>query len=210
MINDLPLRWGLTGLFVFSAVTWWGALRATRHPWTSAVASGLHLAMAIAMAIMAWPWGAQLPTTGPAVFFLLAGLWFVALTVGSGRMLVQRAMYGYHALMMLAMSCMYLVMQGHCYGEWGTHHHALHGMSMPNTDMAAINMLASSGSPRWVIVLNGIWMLTFCAATVFWVYRFFTQRQRSVAPCCHTRNNVGQAAMSAGMALMFGVLLFQI
>jgi len=39
----------------------------------------LHLIMSVAMVVMAWPWGATLPTIGPLVFFLLATVWFVVL-----------------------------------------------------------------------------------------------------------------------------------
>lgn len=209
MIDDLPLRWIVTGFFALSAAASLVFLYAGRRTWTSGIASGLHLVMAIAMAVMAWPWGAQLPTTGPAVFFLLAGIWFVMLTVGSARTLVQWATYSYHTLMMVAMSCMYLVMEGHCHGEWGAHTHASHEMSMPSTDMAAIDMLARSGPPGWITVLNGCWTFIFGLGTVFWAYRYFTQRHHGASRQCHL-HSAGRVTMSAGMALTFGVLLFQI
>lgn len=204
MIDDLPLRWVITVLFMLSAAMWCFSLRINRRPWIAAVSGGLHLVMAVAMAVMAWPWGAQLPTAGPAAFFLLAGIWFATLAVVSARTLVQRAMCGYHALMMTAMAWMYLVMEGHLRGQWGTHHHAVHHMSMPSTDMAAIDMLASSGPPGWITVLNGFSTAVFCLATIFWTYRYCTRRPDGAL------SSSAQATMAAGMALSFGVLLFQV
>lgn len=68
MIHDLMLRWVVTGLFVLTAAECGLAIIAKRRPWTLIVNHGLHFAMAVAMAVMAWPWGARVPTTGPAVF----------------------------------------------------------------------------------------------------------------------------------------------
>lgn len=82
MIHDLMLRWVVTGLFVLTAAECGLAIIAKRRPWTLIVNHGLHFAMAVAMAVMAWPWGARVPTTGPAVFFLLAAVWFGATAVG--------------------------------------------------------------------------------------------------------------------------------
>lgn len=81
MIHDLMLRWVVTGLFVLTAAECGLAIIAKRRPWTLIVNHGLHFAMAVAMAVMAWPWGARVPTTGPAVFFLLAAVWFGATAV---------------------------------------------------------------------------------------------------------------------------------
>ena len=58
------------------------------------------------------PWGAQLPATGPAVFFSLAAVWFVTLALVPAETVPLRAVYGYHALMMLAMAWMYTFIHG--------------------------------------------------------------------------------------------------
>ncbi|MEQ0607496.1 DUF5134 domain-containing protein, partial [Mycobacterium tuberculosis] len=102
MIHDLMLRWVVTGLFVLTAAECGLAIIAKRRPWTLIVNHGLHFAMAVAMAVMAWPWGARVPTTGPAVFFLLAAVWFGATAVVAVRGTATRGLYGYHGLMMLA------------------------------------------------------------------------------------------------------------
>jgi Domain of unknown function (DUF5134) len=83
------------------------AMVTQRRAWASAVGNGLHFVMAIAMAVMVWPWGAQSPTTGPTVFFLLATAWFVTMIIVAAQTTAQRAACGYHALMMLAMAWMY-------------------------------------------------------------------------------------------------------
>lgn len=56
MIHDLMLRWVVTGLFVLTAAECGLAIIAKRRPWTLIVNHGLHFAMAVAMAVMAWPW----------------------------------------------------------------------------------------------------------------------------------------------------------
>ncbi|WP_309299026.1 DUF5134 domain-containing protein [Mycobacterium kiyosense] len=39
----------------------------------AAISHGLHLLMAISMSVMAWPWGAKVPTLGPCPFSLILG-----------------------------------------------------------------------------------------------------------------------------------------
>jgi hypothetical protein len=52
VIDDLPLRRLVTGLFLFSAAGF--VLVADWRSWTSMVSHGLHVTMSIAMAAMAW------------------------------------------------------------------------------------------------------------------------------------------------------------
>lgn len=72
-----------------------------RRPWGWVVSRGLHFVMSIAMLMMAWPWGAQLPSIGPTVFFALAAMTFVALAGFTARTPALRVRYVYQALMML-------------------------------------------------------------------------------------------------------------
>ena len=111
MIHDLALRWFVTILFVLAAAECLYALAVGNRRPATVVSQLLHVVMAVAMAVMAWPWGAALPTVAPMVFFLFATGWFVAVTaspLGAGH----RIAGGYHALMMLAMAWMYAVMNG--------------------------------------------------------------------------------------------------
>jgi len=200
MIDNPLLRWVVTALFVASAAEWAFAIATQRRVWTAIVRYGLHFAMSVAMAMMAWPWGPQLPTKESAVFFLAAAAWFVVGTAFlSERTLAKRAEYGYHALMMLAMAWMFAVMDGHLLrGQQAHHAEMMPGMEMP----------ASHGPPAWITAVNWFWFLGLVVATVFWGYRFFAERSHGA-----TRrwwlDSAGQAMMAAGMAIAFGGMLFQ-
>ena len=109
MIQDMTLRWVVTLLFVFSAGVCVQAIVANRHSAANVVSHALHAIMAVAMAVMAWPRGAELPPRAPMIFFLVAALWFA---VSTARVAGHRAANVYHAFMMLAMSWMYAAMGG--------------------------------------------------------------------------------------------------
>ena len=148
MIHHLALRWLVIGLFVLSAAVFGLVVVTKRRPWTSVVSHSLHVVMAVAMVVMAWPWSTQLPTTGPAVFFLLAAVWFVTLAVVEARTTALRALSGYHALMMLATAWMYAIMNGHLLPVRSSSQQpdmSMPGMDMPGMDMAPMNTPVSSG-----------------------------------------------------------------
>lgn len=199
MIHSLLLRWIVTGLFALSAVECVLPIITRRQPWTVVVSHSLHFAMAVGMAVMAWPWSMRSPTTGPAVFFLLATVWFATMGVIAARTPIQRGLYGYHGLMMLATAWMYASMDGRLLTARSP---ARAGASMPGMDMAAMNAPPSSGSPTWFSAANWIGMVTFAAATLFWVLRYFaepthpTRRFRSLGI-------LAQAAIAGGMAILF-------
>lgn len=154
MINDLLLRWVATGLFVLSAAVWGFAVVTHGRAWTSVISNGLHFVMAIAMAVMVWPWGAHLPTTGPALFFLLATAWFVTMIAVSARTMAQRAVCGYHALMMLAMVWMYADTKHHHFPTHsGSHHPTSPDTPMPGMDVPATGT-PTSESHEWVSAFN--------------------------------------------------------
>ncbi|MGH3634758.1 DUF5134 domain-containing protein [Mycobacterium sp.] len=148
MIHDLLLRWIVTGLFVLSAAESGLAIITERRPWTLILSRGLHFIMAVAMALMAWPWSMQFPTRGPAVFFLLAALVFVAMAVFAARTTALRGVHGYHGLMMLATAWMYAIMDGHL-----------------------LAVRSSTGSPIWFSAVNWFGTVGFAVATVCWTYR---------------------------------------
>ena len=219
MIQDVTLRWVVTLLFVFSAGVYVQAIVANRQSGAEVIGNSLHAIMAVAMAVMAWPRGAALPTTAPMVFFALAALWF---TVVAARAAAHRGANVYHALMMLAMSWMYAAMgglpllraaqpatmpamdrapasTGHGgHGGHGGHAgHSGHGGGGGHSDM-----------PAWVGTLNWICAVGFAAAFVYWLYRFVVARVGGPAlPVQRHVGILGQAAMAAGMAIMFAVML---
>ncbi len=200
MIDGLLLRWVVTALFVASAAEWAFAVITQRRAWTAIVRYGLHFAMSVAMAMMAWPWGPQLPTLESVVFFLLAAAWFVIATAFlPERTVAKRAEYGYYALMMLAMAWMFAVMDGHLLpGQPTERTQMMPGMGMP----------ASGGPPGWITAIDWFWFVGLVVATVFWGYRFAAERSHGA-----TRrwwlDSAGQATMAAGMAITFGAMLFR-
>lgn len=215
MINDLTLRWVVTLLFVFSAGVCIAGIFGNRHAVANLISHSLHAIMAIAMAVMAWPAGAELPPRAPMVFFAAAAVWFAVVTA---RTTGHRAANVYHTLMMLAMAWMYAAMGGlplrrkaemagaempgmDMPGHGGHGAHAGHSTGMheaaPVTETAA-----------WVGLLNWFCTVGFAAAAAFWLYRLITVRVQGSDDGSHS--SVGilcQLAMAAGMAIMFGVML---
>ncbi len=206
MIQHLVLRWVVIGLFVLSAAECGFAIMTKRRPWTLGVNHGLHFVMAVAMAIMAWPWSAQLPTTGPAVFFLLAAVWFVTMAIVAVRTTALRGLYAYHGLMMLATVWMYAIMNGHLLPVRSS---TQSDTSMQGMDMAGMNMPASSGPPIWFTAVNWFGTIGFAAAAVFWTYRYFIERHHETNRY-RTLGDLGEAMMAAGFAILFLATLFEI
>lgn len=222
MIHDLTLRWVVTILFGLSAAECLGALVAGDRRWVGTVSNVLHVVMAVAMAVMAWPKGAELPTTAPMAFFFLAAVWFAVIavhSVGAGHRLANV----YHGLMMLAMAWMYAVMNGEVLpGQSDDLHTAApvghgHGMDMPGMDMPGMDMPgmdmagmgeSTGGSPAWITMINWLCTVGFAVAAVWWLSRYFTSRRTAADDVAQGRLGVlCMSMMAAGMAIMFGVML---
>ncbi|POX83887.1 DUF5134 domain-containing protein [Mycobacterium kansasii] len=209
MVDELLLRWLVTGLFVLSGANYVVAAIGQRGRWVYLVSNGLHLVMAIAMVVMIWPWGIHAPTTGPAAFFLLAAGWFIALTVVSAKTIAQWTAGSYHALMMLAMTWMYVVMNGHLLpGNPVTPHPASTAVSMPGMEMSAMPMPPESSQPGWVASVNWLWFLVFTIAAIVWTAvslagwrRGATERKRDILA------QTGRISMALAMAIVFAALL---
>ena len=207
MIADLALRWVVTLLFVLSAAECVYLVVFTRAPqpgramWLTGQV--LHFIMAVAMAVMAWPQGAALPTVAPMLFFLLAAGWFIAAAIIDPD---HWAANFYHSAMMLAMSWMYAAMNGRILpgqslaGRPAGHHGAsdMTGMTMPGmADGPAV-------VPPYIGAVNWLWTAGFAAAALWWLYRSAVagRSDRTAAV-----GALGQAMMAAGMAIMFAVML---
>ena len=221
MINDLALRWFVTLLYVISAAVSVVAIAGNRHCTANLISNALHAVMAIAMAVMAWPRGAELPPRAPMIFFLAAAVWFAVMTMRDAG---HRVANTYHVLMMLAMSWMYAAMDGlplrpqedststampgmdmagmtgtdGSAGHAGHAGHASHSAAMP-----------SSAEPAdWIGTLNWLCTIGFAAAAVFWFYRLVTHRVQSSGDESNSSAAIlSQFAMAAGMAVMFGVMI---
>ncbi len=218
MISDPALRWTVTLLFLFSAGVCISAIAKNRHSRENLISHSLHAIMALAMAVMAWPRGAELPTRAPMIFFLIAAVWFAVVTL---RTVGHRAANTYHALMMLAMSWMYAAMGGLPLRREESKASAdMAGMDMAVVDSSAghaghaghggasAGMQSGAEPATWVGSLNWLCTIGFAAAAVYWLYRFVTARVQPGAD--DAPSSVGilcQLAMAAGMAIMFGVML---
>lgn len=214
MIQDLALRWVVTLLFLFSAAVCVQAVAANKHGVANAVSHSLHAIMAVAMAVMAWPRGAELPTRAPMIFFAAAAVWFAVVTARNSD---HRAGNVYHTLMMLAMAWMYAAMGGLPLTKAAP----AAMQDMPGMDMsgghaghaghAGHGGAAGAAAPEpasWVGVLNWVCVIGFGAATAFWLYRLVTARLKPAENGSH--QSVGilcQLAMAAGMAIMFAVMV---
>ena len=205
MIHDIVLRWVVIGLFALTAVEYGLAVVTKPRPWTSAVNHALHVVMAVAMVVMAWPWSTQLPTTGPAVFFLLAAVTFAAMAIFAIRTTSRRELYFYHGLMMLATAWMYVIMDSHLMPAGSS---TQPDMSMPGMDVSAMNMPARN-SATWSSAVGWFGAVGFTAAAIFWTYRYVLDRRRKTAPR-RSLGDLGQAMMAAGMAIFFLATLFPI
>lgn len=216
----MALRWVVTLLFVFSAAVCVQAIAAHRHSVSNLISHSLHAIMAMAMAVMAWPGGAELPTRAPMVFFAAAAVWFAVITL---RTTDRRVGNAYHSLMMAAMAWMYAAMGGIPLKTAGSSEDAaMAGMDMPGM----LGMDAGSGHAghaghfghaavksgtepaTWIAALNWLCAIGFTAAAVFWLYRSITASLQAADD--GSVQSVGilcQLAMAAGMAVMFGVML---
>ena len=209
MIQDLFLRWIVTTLFVISATECVYGIATRRRSWTGFVGNSLHALMAIAMAAMAWPRGADLPATGPLLFFLLATVWFIALTLGRPG---HRRTNVYHAVMMAAMAWMYAVMSGGLLpassdaASAGGHHgsSAMPGMNMSVTVAAP----DATGTPPVLTGLNWFFTIAFAGAGACWLLWLFVRRGTEPFPSSRVQFGIAaQVMMAAGMAIMFAVML---
>ncbi|CAN5705188.1 DUF5134 domain-containing protein [soil metagenome] len=211
MIADLALRWLVTALFGLSVAESALSLAAGHHRRTSVVGHVLHLVMAVAMIVMAWPFGMTLPTRPPLVFFVVAALWFAGVAVASAGP-VERLGNEYHAVMMAAMAWMYAVMDGALFATAPADSDAPTATmpTMPGMDMSSGGASPSTAEPQWITALNWMFTVGFGLAAAFWLYRYLACRRREVtirpALLAHA-GSLAQAFMAAGMAIMFGVML---
>ncbi|MCV7338570.1 DUF5134 domain-containing protein [Mycolicibacterium senegalense] len=212
MIADLTLRWVVTVLFALSAAECGYALVRSRGRLSLAVSQALHLTMAVAMLVMAWPRGSHLPTVAPMLFFLAATVWFAVGLVRSTTT-QNRLVAGYHAAMMLAMVWMYAVMNGKVLpGGAGTmaaggHHMAAMHPAGHHGGGAAMVMAPLPVQPPWIPALNWLLTIGFVSAAVVWLYQYFSSRQQPGTSSFSHFGTLCRAMMAAGMAIMFGVMV---
>ncbi|WP_255638715.1 DUF5134 domain-containing protein [Amycolatopsis sp. DSM 110486] len=213
MIHDLVLRWVVTALFALCVAERVHGIAVGRLARRGVVGHSLHALMALAMAVMAWPRGADLPTTIPLLLFVSAAVWFVA---GAVRTAEHRRADAYHALMMLAMAWMYAVMTDGLLpapvkvaAVGGHHGSSMPGMHMPGMHMAIVDTTSdTAGTSPLITGLN--WLLTIgsTVAGAWWLSELLARRRTK--PLASGRAQLAiatQALMAAGMATMFAAMM---
>jgi hypothetical protein len=207
VIQDLLLRWIVTALSAFTAAQCVYGLAVNGRSSAAIVGHSLHVAMAVAMAAMAWPSGAGLPTTGPLVFFLMATAWFVAMARTNSR---HRWANAYHAATMLAMAWMYAAMGGgppsasSSVASADGHHGS---SSMPGMDMSAADTTGMPGTSPLTAGLNWLFTIGFTIAGAWWLSRLFVRRRSEPAPPRARIGLAAQGTMATGMAITFATML---
>lgn len=205
MIHNPLLRCLATTLFAACAAQCVFAIVTDRRTLTGVVNRALHIAAAVAMAVMAWPRGAQLSTTGPMVFFFAAAVWFVVIALAVPGHRITNA---YYAAMMLAMSWMYAVMNAALLPaltedaeEVGTQ-----ASTMPMAGTVMPHTIVDASPPPFVAEVSWTCVVGFAVAACWWLYVLFTRPRREFS--AHHLFDVGmQATMAAGMVGMFGLIL---
>ncbi|MED5799415.1 DUF5134 domain-containing protein [Gordonia sp. Z-3] len=222
MIDDLLLRWVVTVLFGLSIAQFSYSLVAHRMRWTGVVGHLLHIVMALAMVVMAWPFSMEWPTTGPMIFFGAAAVWFVVAAAAFATQEPERVAHGYHAAMMAAMAWMYAAMNGDILpGADSGGSHDMHTMALAMSEMNVAHshspdmgdMDMHAGLPGYATAINWVLGIVFLVAALGWLYLYFSRRriagdpqERASALLTHT-GELSQVFMAAGMSIMFFVMV---
>lgn len=197
MVADPIMRWAFT--LVFLSLAGYSAYRIPhdRARPAQAVGHALHIAMAVDMAAMAWPWWGMVPAVPQIVFFTTAAAWFgVLLMLQLARTVPRWAMGGHgpghqlaHVVMMLAMVWMVAVMTpaGQNSSDSGHGHSAL-------TGWAALSGVTATAA----LLVAGVILLVEFLECIRGIRR--TRRE-------HTGSVASGAVMSLGMSAMCWLML---
>jgi hypothetical protein len=215
MIDEFVLPLVITAVFSVGILQCLYVLAAQQGSLRCRINTLLHFVMSVAMIVMAWSAGTQLPTHELMVFFGLAAIWFIGLAVADASGVRARLVDSYHAVMMAAMVWMFAVMQtGRSAGHSGhSHLHDAHasGMHMSSAiEASSMQFSPRISEPTWVTAINWIAALGFAIATVYWLRRFVAERPPD--PLSHDvqlarPELLCQVCTAAGSAIMFGVMV---
>ncbi|MDX3353975.1 DUF5134 domain-containing protein [Streptomyces sp. ME01-24h] len=216
------LRWLLT--ICFAAVAGRAAWRAgaardggapAGDPALERVTHALHALMAVAMAVMTWPWGMSVPATPQVAFFSLAAIWFLtaACFVRSATApLPYRILHaGPHALTMAATAWMANTMRAGSSvggGKSGSSMVDMPGMQMSAPGSAASMTLTGSDTSVTIILT----MVAIASALRWLTPGFDLARSKPAARTPHTPMAAGpydlayHDLMALGMAVMLIVI----
>ncbi|ETK34883.1 membrane protein [Microbispora sp. ATCC PTA-5024] len=220
MIPVTALHWLLTVCFaVVAGQAAWraGAARdggaPARDPALERVTHALHALMAVAMAVMTWPWGMRVPARPQVVFFSLAAVWFLAAACfvrSSAAPLPYRVLHAApHALAMTAAAWMADTMRAGSSVGGGESVSSM--MDMPGMHMRAPGSAAAmtlTGSDTMIVLA-----MVFLALALRWLTGGFDlARSEPAARTPHTQLATGRNdlsyhdLMTLGMAVMLIVI----
>ncbi|SDT92153.1 DUF5134 domain-containing protein [Gordonia westfalica] len=219
MIDDVLLRWIVTALFAVGAIDSIRTLAARRTELRLSITHCLMLLMSLAMIVMAWPQGNQLPLLPLQLLFALGT---VTAVVFAMRGTDDRLLHVYTAVMMASMVWMYAVMGWHTATSAApaTATPAHHG-SPPGTDALSdmAQMHGASSNPMWMGSVTLLLVLGFLALTIYCAARS-VQLPRTAAPAPPMSNAVTtlrrprlrspwicHALTAGGTGIMFAALL---
>ncbi|MFG3259973.1 DUF5134 domain-containing protein [Streptomyces sp. NPDC048172] len=214
MIAATGLRWILTLAFAALAVHGtWRAVRASRWPYR--LSHLLHAVMAVAMAVMAWPRGMELPAGPQVAFFAAATLWYLVAALvwpdGAGRARELRAALP-HAAAMGAMAWMLHAMaqamdgmgDAPASGAGGGGHAGGHHHGGGGADSLATMSLTEPSARVTAALLAAL----FLAWALWWLARGFdTARAAGPATVERAYDLLCHGAMALGMAVMFVLMV---
>jgi hypothetical protein len=172
MIDTFVVPSVITAVFCVSIAARLYVLAAQHGSWRCRISTLLHLVMSVAMIVMAWCAGTQLPTNEPMVFFGLAAIWFVAVAVTDASGVGQRLTNSYHAVMMTAMAWMFAVVHPGPSARHSDHSHPhdAHGSGMHTSstiDASSMGVSPKVSEPVWVTTINWIAAVGFAIAAVY-------------------------------------------
>ena len=202
MSHSLPLSVFLTVLFTVTALGYLGFAFRPSSTGVSRVSDVFHVLMSVAMLAMPWSWGMTLaPPTLQIIVFALATVFYLVLTLGSGRYGSHEhhgpggsgpLVLGYHVVMMAAKVVMGVMMLPMAGGV---------SMSMPEMDIAGSGHGSHVSWSGWTPI-SWVLVALFAAATVWLLVRLIASARIRQHPLARL-DGVLLLLMSAGMALAF-------
>lgn len=222
MISAPGLRWILTAaLAVLAAYALWRAVRASRRSVGGGISHLLHAVMAVAMAVMCWPSGMELPAAPQVFFFVAAALWYpVAAAAGrSGRSVpsggggsprTPRLLAALpHTVVMASMAWMLYAMDasmsgGHHASAAMGHGHGSSGGGHHGAAPSGLSTMSLSGAAQQTAAM--VLAAAFLALALWWLARGFDAARRPVTGLAGGSGSV--AAQVPGDLLCHGVMAF--
>lgn len=183
MISAPGLRWILTAaLAALAAYALWRALRASRRSVSGGISHLLHAVMAVAMALMCWPSGMELPAVPQVFFFAAAALWYpvaaAARPSGGGGSARSSGLLAAlpHTAVMAGMAWMLYAMDasmsgGHHASSAMGHGHGSSGGGHHGAAPSGLSTMSLHGAAQQTVAM--VLAAVFLALALWWLARGF-------------------------------------